>query len=262
MLAVVAPVLQAYVPPPLAVKVVLLPGQIEDVPLMATLGLAYTVTVRLAEAVIPKVKVAVTRYVVFTDGLTLIDAVVAPVFHTKELPLEAVKVVLCPTQMVLSPLMETNVFRLPWSGFPSERFLVPAMSHSVAVLALCTERAHTEPKRIQSGRWPFPTSFRAVWTWAVSDGGWSARPPLCAPRGSHAKNNTLRTHPALMKPLIIVFFITKNFISIAYSFAFRHSRPTLLWIFGTLLIMTIAVVDTAPDERGTDAFYIRNRGTA
>ena len=43
--AVVAPVFQAYVPPPLAVKVVLSPTQIFRSPVMAAFGSGLTVTV-------------------------------------------------------------------------------------------------------------------------------------------------------------------------------------------------------------------------
>jgi hypothetical protein len=81
MAAVVAPLLQAYVPPPAAVNVVLAPLQITDVPVMLAVGNGLTVTVLVAVEVQPFALVTVTVYVTFADGLTLIDAVVSPVLH-------------------------------------------------------------------------------------------------------------------------------------------------------------------------------------
>ena len=79
--AVVAPVFQAYVPPPLAVSVVLWPTQMTLVPEMLGVGKGFTVTVLVDEAVHPPAPVTVTVYVVVAPGLTVIAAVVAPVFH-------------------------------------------------------------------------------------------------------------------------------------------------------------------------------------
>ena len=53
MAAVVAPVLHAYVPPPLAVKVDEPPAQMVCVPLIAAVGNGVTVSARLAVAVQP-----------------------------------------------------------------------------------------------------------------------------------------------------------------------------------------------------------------
>ena len=60
MTAVFAPLLQAYVPPPVAVKVVLEPLQIIFVPVMAAVGNGLTVTAWLAVAVHPLALVTVT----------------------------------------------------------------------------------------------------------------------------------------------------------------------------------------------------------
>ena len=58
--AVVAPVDQAYVPPPVAVNVLDVPAQIAVVPVMDGVGNALTVKVRLAVAVQPEAFVTVT----------------------------------------------------------------------------------------------------------------------------------------------------------------------------------------------------------
>jgi hypothetical protein len=81
MAAVVAPLLQAYVPPPTAVKVVLAPLQITDVPVMLAVGNGLTVTVLVAVEVQPLALVTVTVYVASAVGLTGIVAVVAPVLQ-------------------------------------------------------------------------------------------------------------------------------------------------------------------------------------
>jgi hypothetical protein len=58
--AVLAPVLQAYVPPPVAVNVLVSPAHIVFVPAMDGVGNAFTVKVRLAVAVQPEAFVTVT----------------------------------------------------------------------------------------------------------------------------------------------------------------------------------------------------------
>ena len=47
----------------------------------------------------PFTSVTVTEYVVVATGETVIEAVVAPVFHTKDVPPLAVSVALCPVQI-------------------------------------------------------------------------------------------------------------------------------------------------------------------
>ena len=79
--AFVEPLLHKYVPLPVAVKVVELPLQITAVPLMLTLAAGFTVTARLAVAWQPLPFVTVTEYVVFTEGVTGLAAVVAPLLH-------------------------------------------------------------------------------------------------------------------------------------------------------------------------------------
>ena len=72
---------QEYVPDPAAFNVVELPEQIiPELAVAETCGLLLTVTVEVEVLVQPLV-VPVTVYVVVLVGLTVIDAVVAPVFH-------------------------------------------------------------------------------------------------------------------------------------------------------------------------------------
>jgi hypothetical protein len=105
MAAVVAPLLQAYVPPPVAVKVVLPPLQITDVPVMLAVGNALTATPLLAVDVQPLPLVTVTVYVAFAVGLTVMAAVVAPLLQEYVPPPVAVKVVLPPLQITDVPVM-------------------------------------------------------------------------------------------------------------------------------------------------------------
>ena len=58
--AVVAPVLHKYVPPPVAVRIVLVPLHIVAVPLMLAVADGFTVTAWLAVAVQPLAFVTVT----------------------------------------------------------------------------------------------------------------------------------------------------------------------------------------------------------
>ena len=59
-LAVLAPVLHAYVPPPVAVKVLVVPAQIVLLPVTDAVGLAFTVKTLEAVAVQPNAFVTVT----------------------------------------------------------------------------------------------------------------------------------------------------------------------------------------------------------
>jgi hypothetical protein len=79
-LLVVAPVFHEYVPPPVAVNVVLLPRHIELIPLMDATGEGLTITVTL-ELSVQEPLVTKTLYVVLLKGLTFITEDVAPVFH-------------------------------------------------------------------------------------------------------------------------------------------------------------------------------------
>ena len=79
--AVVALVLHRYVMPPDAVRVVEPPVQITFWPAIATDGNVFTVTVLLEDALQPFTSVAVTVYVVVVSGVTVMEAVVALVFH-------------------------------------------------------------------------------------------------------------------------------------------------------------------------------------
>jgi len=71
MLLVVAPLLQLYVPPPVAVKMVLSPLHIVSVPLMLVTTPLSTVIVILSVFVQPPAPVPVTVYVVVTVGLAV-----------------------------------------------------------------------------------------------------------------------------------------------------------------------------------------------
>lgn len=99
MLAVVAPVLQVYVPPPVAVSVAGVPEQITPLFTVAT-GLAAIVTVPLAVAVQLPILVAVTVYV--PAVVVVILAVVAPVLHTYTEPPVAVSLAVLPAQIAVS----------------------------------------------------------------------------------------------------------------------------------------------------------------
>ena len=65
-------------------------------------GSEFTVIIPDADAVSPLLSVTVTVYVVVTDGVTVIAAVVAPVFHEKDTPPDAASVALAPEQMMPS----------------------------------------------------------------------------------------------------------------------------------------------------------------
>ena len=90
MASVVAPVLQRYVPPPVAVRVAEAPAQMVpsllavpefSVTAMAGVGKGFTVMVREAVPVQPIPLVMVTVYVVVIIGVTLMICEVAPVLH-------------------------------------------------------------------------------------------------------------------------------------------------------------------------------------
>ena len=102
---VVAPVFHKYVPPAVAVKVVLCPLQMVVIPPMVGTGNGFTVTDIDAVPVHPLV-VAVTLYVVgFIVGLTVIVVAVPPVFQLYVPPPVPVKVVLLPLQIVVVPII-------------------------------------------------------------------------------------------------------------------------------------------------------------
>ena len=82
MAAVVAPLFQEYVPPPDAVKVALLPIQMELFPEIDATGNGLTVTNLEVDAVHEFAFVTVTEYVVFVTGDTVIAAVVEALLQT------------------------------------------------------------------------------------------------------------------------------------------------------------------------------------
>ena len=77
----VSAVLHKYVLAPLAVKEVLVPEQIEEAPLILTVGVVFTVTVFVTGAEAHAELVPVTVKVALLDGLTLIVEVVAALLH-------------------------------------------------------------------------------------------------------------------------------------------------------------------------------------
>lgn len=86
--------------PPAAVMVAEAPGQMLGTGhVMTHIGAGFTVTVFEHELVQPLASVTVTVYVVVTAGLTVIDAVVAPVLQRKDTPPDAVSVTEPPTHM-------------------------------------------------------------------------------------------------------------------------------------------------------------------
>jgi hypothetical protein len=105
MLLVVDPLLQIYVLPPLAVRVVLPPRHILVSPLIVGVGIGFTVTVSFVEAWHPLASDTVTLYVVVAVGLTVILLVVEPLLQIYVLPPPAVSVVLSPRHMIVSPLI-------------------------------------------------------------------------------------------------------------------------------------------------------------
>ena len=99
--AVVAPVLQRKDVPPDAVSVACPPTQIDGLEgVMLHTGAGFTVTVVEQDDVHPFAPlVTVTVYVVVTEGLTVIEAVVAPVLQRNDEPPDAVNVLEPPGQM-------------------------------------------------------------------------------------------------------------------------------------------------------------------
>jgi hypothetical protein len=92
-------VFHAYVDPegaPVTVSVTGSPAQIGAGVLTVNVGNGLTVTVADSVSEQPIALVTVTVYVVLLAGVTVIDAVVAPVLHAKTVPPAAVSVVLAP----------------------------------------------------------------------------------------------------------------------------------------------------------------------
>ena len=108
MAAVVAPVLHTYEAPfPLAVNVVDPPAHKTFVPAIETVGKGLIRTILCAVFVHPLTLVTVTEYVVVTRGITVIDAVVALVFHKYVPPPLAVNVVDWLRHNTLFPVIST-----------------------------------------------------------------------------------------------------------------------------------------------------------
>ena len=115
--AVVAPVLQEYVPPPEAVSVAVAPTQmmpslfvVPDVSMTAIAGTGSGFTVMVDEAVpVQPFRLTVTVYDVVEPGVTVIAAVVAPVFQEYVPPPDAVKVADAPAQMIPSSFVVPEV---------------------------------------------------------------------------------------------------------------------------------------------------------
>ena len=105
---VVAPVLQEYVPPPVAVSVAEVPAQMVVLAvLIFAFGEGFTFTViDVVSAQVPAE--TITEYVVPVVGETVMTEVVAVVFQEYVSPPEAVSTVDCPEQMVLFPETEAT----------------------------------------------------------------------------------------------------------------------------------------------------------
>jgi len=102
--AVVAPVLQRNDTPPEAVSVLEPPGQMVMLPqVMLQVGAAFTLITSEQELVLLLASVTVTVYKVVTVGLTVMDAVVAPVLQRNDIPPEAVSVLESPGQIDMLP---------------------------------------------------------------------------------------------------------------------------------------------------------------
>ena len=106
MVAVVAPVLQRNVIPPVAVKETESPGHNGGTAqTIAHIGAGVTATVAVHVPLHPLASVTVTVYVVVAPGFTVMDAVVAPVLQRNDVPPEAVSVDEPPTQTEESELV-------------------------------------------------------------------------------------------------------------------------------------------------------------
>ena len=81
-LLVEAPLLQAYVLAPEAVRLIVDPPQKLPPPVILMVDNGFTVTVREMVSTHPAADVPFTLYTVFTMGDTLIEAVTGPVFQT------------------------------------------------------------------------------------------------------------------------------------------------------------------------------------
>ena len=101
----VAPVFQLCEVPPLTERVTELPRQIVwlGVTVVVKLGRTVTVTVSVLEHL--PLSLLVTVYVVVSEGVTVIELVVSPVFQAREVPPVDVSVTLWPWQIVVSRLM-------------------------------------------------------------------------------------------------------------------------------------------------------------
>src|ERR1041385_5492265 len=105
MVAVVAPVLHRKVIPPVAVKETESPGHNGGTAqTIAQVGAGVTATVVVHTPLHPLASVTVTVYVVVDVGVTVIEAVVAPVLQRNDVPPEAVSVAEPPMQTEESEL--------------------------------------------------------------------------------------------------------------------------------------------------------------
>ena len=97
--------LHEYVAAPVAVSVVFAPLQIVASLPAFTTGNWFTVTVLTALVALQPFAVTVTLYDVVLVGVTVIEALVAPVLHKYVVPALAVNVVLVPAHTVVVPLI-------------------------------------------------------------------------------------------------------------------------------------------------------------
>jgi hypothetical protein len=97
-------------------------------PLIIGVGLALTVTTSVAVLAHPFPSVPVTEYVVVAAGLTVIDVVVAPVFHKYVVAPDANNTVDVPAQIILSPLIS-----IEGSGFTTTVLLAVFIQPNASV---------------------------------------------------------------------------------------------------------------------------------
>ena len=155
--AVVAPVLQRKDIPPDAVSVAEPPMQIIGLgQVMLQDGNGFTVTVLEQELVHPCALVTVTVYVVVTLGLTVIDAVVAPVLQRKDVPPEAVSVFEPPGQIIRLPhvILHTGGV-VSWLTTTSAKQMFAELERSVIV------KRYVPPEEIKIESAPTPSLIPA-----------------------------------------------------------------------------------------------------
>jgi hypothetical protein len=138
---------------PLAVKDVDPPAQITVLPVMPRIGSVLTeiVLTTLTEVLQPKVLVPLTEYVVVLPGVTVIAALVAPVFHVYELAPLAVKSTEEPAHTEFEEVIEsvgkgfTVTIFVAALRFVQPAALVPFNEYVVVIVGLTDKPVALEP---------------------------------------------------------------------------------------------------------------------